>query len=343
MKPPLTYYGGKTRIAENIAGLLPAHTHYVEPYGGSLSVLLAKTPSRMETVNDVDHDLMCFWQVLRNQPDELERLCALTPHSRAELTLANQPLDDLSDLERARRVWVRLTQGRAGTLRNTGWRHYIDGGTSSTSMPRYLTGYQSRLAPVAERLRQVSLECQPALNLITEYGSKRTNLLYVDPPYPTATGRIRNYKHEMAQEEDHQDLAEALHSCQATVVISGYTSDLYDGRFYPDWYRHELAASTTNATGDHSRIEVLWSNRPLENTDEPTLAFTDTFRDNQTGFCDETMRRCNGCATPIYQARTGRPRKYCTSACKTAHHRSRLRCSPDPSGTHRTIVVPGRN
>ncbi|MCA1670926.1 MAG: hypothetical protein LC799_01530, partial [Actinobacteria bacterium] len=52
--PPFTYLGSKVTLAAAIACLLPPHEHYVEPYGGSLAVLLAKRPSRMETVNDLD-------------------------------------------------------------------------------------------------------------------------------------------------------------------------------------------------------------------------------------------------------------------------------------------------
>ena len=57
-----------------IAALLPAHRHYVEPYCGSLSVLLAKPPSNHETVNDLDCRLITFWRVLRDRPDDLARL-----------------------------------------------------------------------------------------------------------------------------------------------------------------------------------------------------------------------------------------------------------------------------
>jgi DNA adenine methylase len=124
--PPFAYFGGKTRLARQIVDLLPPHEHYVEPYAGSLAVLLAKPRSRMETVNDIDRDLVTFWKVLRDQPDNLARVCALTPHARAEfLDTYEQGLEDPSDLERARRVWVRLSQSRSGTLRRTGWRHYV--------------------------------------------------------------------------------------------------------------------------------------------------------------------------------------------------------------------------
>ncbi|MFF7576840.1 DNA adenine methylase [Streptomyces sp. NPDC008061] len=84
MKSPVPYFGGKQRLASWIVSLLPEHDHYVEPFAGSLSVLLAKQPSRMETVNDLDGELMTFWRVLRDQPEQLIRACMLTPHSRAE-------------------------------------------------------------------------------------------------------------------------------------------------------------------------------------------------------------------------------------------------------------------
>jgi site-specific DNA-adenine methylase len=99
VKPPVAYCGGKTTIADRIVALLPEHGHYVEPFAGSLAVLLAKPPSRMETVNDIDQDLI-FWRVLRDRPGDLERTCGLTPHSRAEHQLAYQAADD--ELEHAR-------------------------------------------------------------------------------------------------------------------------------------------------------------------------------------------------------------------------------------------------
>lgn len=261
MKPPVPYFGSKSSIADWIVALLPDHEHYVEPFCGGLSVLLAKHPSRMETVNDKDGELMTFWRVLRNRPDELLRACFLTPHSRAELAATWDPTTD--ELELARRIWSRLAQGRSGTLRKTGWRHYIDPAGSSTSMPGYLEAYADRLAASAERLHQVSLEAMPALELIARYGSRAGVLLYVDPPYLGETrGWGNNYRVEMKTADEHQELAAALADCKATVVLSGYHSPLYD-ELYDGWHRYEQRTSTGNAKTAKARVEVLWSNRPL--------------------------------------------------------------------------------
>ncbi|WP_256981269.1 MULTISPECIES: DNA adenine methylase [unclassified Rhodococcus (in: high G+C Gram-positive bacteria)] len=114
LRPPFAYYGGKTRLAPAIAAALPAHTQYVEPYAGSLAVLLAKTPARLETINDLDGDIVHFWRILRERPDDLARACVLTPHARTERIDALQRPADLDDIERARRIWVCLTAGRTG-------------------------------------------------------------------------------------------------------------------------------------------------------------------------------------------------------------------------------------
>jgi DNA adenine methylase len=260
VKPPFTYYGGKTAIAGQIAGLLPEHQHYVEPFAGSLAVLLAKRPSRMETVNDIDKRLMTFWRVLRDRPADLIRACALTPHSRGEYQESAEPAMD--ELECARRTWVTLSQGRAGTLLPTGWRHPIDPAGRSGSVPTDLTGYVTRMEAVARRLHRVSLENRPALELIEAYGTSEKVLIYADPPYIAATRNGTNYLHEMQHEHDHEMLAAALRICRATVVLSGYHSPLY-ARLYGDWHVAIIAAGSGQGSVWKDRTEVLWSNRPF--------------------------------------------------------------------------------
>jgi DNA adenine methylase len=257
--PPIPYFGGKQALAPWIVSLLPDHGHYVEPYGGSLAVLLAKIPARMETVNDIDGELMTFWRVLRTRPIDLARVCALTPHSRAELLAAREASTD--ELETARRVWVRLTQSPGRTLRKNGWRRRVDPG--GAAIPRYLERYVERMPSAAERLKTVSLECAPALDLIATYGRNPRVLLYVDPPYLGDTRAPGSrYRREMRGAGEHRELAAALADCRAAVVLSGYHSPLYD-ELYAGWHTYERRTTTGNAVGDKSRIEVVWSNRPL--------------------------------------------------------------------------------
>ena len=266
---PFLYYGGKTRLAPQIASLLPAHGHYVEPFAGSLAVLLAKKPSKVETVNDLDRDLMNFWRVVRERPADLERACVLTPHSREEFTAAGN-FDSDDDLERARRLWVRLSQGRSGKIAATGWRYTIDPATPRTA--DYPPRFAARLPACAERLRYVTLECKPALEVVETYGGHPDVLLYVDPPYLASTRHpTAVYRHEMQHEPEHRDLLDALLACKASVVLSGYASDLYASALH-GWDTVEIKATAqqhdAHAAGGSSRTEVLWSNRSIS---EPAL------------------------------------------------------------------------
>lgn len=259
MKPPLAYFGAKVTIAEEIVSAFPSHDGYIEPYGGSLSVLLAKPVERMEVVNDLSEDLMTFWRVLRDRTDEFIHVCQLTPHSRAEMELASDR-EGLDELERARRVWVRLTQGRTGTLRKTGWRFYLDPHGTSSAFTRYMEAYKERLAPVAERLMNVSLECRPALEVIEAYGTLEYNLLYVDPPYLSRTRNSDGYVHEMGGEVEHVALLEALGKVRAAVVLSGYDDDLYDSML-PGWFKNRIRSRSQLG---RETTEVVWSNRPTQ-------------------------------------------------------------------------------
>ena len=101
--PLIRYHGGKFRLADWIISHFPKHETYVEPFGGGASVLLSKTPSRMEVYNDLDSDIVNFFEILRDQKlaEELAQQIELTPYSRVEFLNAR---DETSDrIERARR------------------------------------------------------------------------------------------------------------------------------------------------------------------------------------------------------------------------------------------------
>ena len=263
LKPPFAYYGGKTTLGPQIASLLPAHEHYVEPFAGSLAVLLAKRPSLAETVNDLDGNLVTFWRVLRDRPDELQRVCSLTPYSRTEF--ASVDLDaPLDDLERARQAWVRITQGRNLTLAGgvpSDWKRRIVG---TNRQGHELLRLADRIGPVAKRLHGVTLENRDALDIIRDYGTEATVCIYADPPYVGST-RGGEYGMEMTSNEQHEAFAQVCNDARASVVISGYDSPLYS-ELFGAWHRTEIKAPTT-LSGATDRIEVLWSNRPIGEPD----------------------------------------------------------------------------
>lgn len=275
MRPPFTYYGSKGRMAPMIAALLPPHRLYFEPFAGSAAVLFAKQPSMHEIVNDLSGNVTTFFRVLRDRPDELQNALRLTPYSRDEYLAADLAADAIDELERARRFYVRCTQsfngGGTGPAHRVSWSNGMrsSGGSRAGGGVRLVDA----LHQVAERLRGVIVENRSYEHLLSLYDGDQS-VFYVDPPYLGSTRsslapekrRASDYFHDLTTDEEHQALAERLHELKATVVLSGYRSELYD-ELYADW--DTLEVSVTRPSGNrrgHSMppaVEVLWSNRPL--------------------------------------------------------------------------------
>jgi DNA adenine methylase len=260
--PPIPYFGSKVNLSPQIASYLPPHTHYVEAFAGGLSLLFAKRPSSVETVNDLDGNVVNFWRVLRDRPQELIQACRLTPYSRTEFYESWEPIDALSDVERARRFFVRLAQGRMArpSGRRGTWRHPMN---TDRSHSGEMTEFTNRMYAAAERLCNVYVEHKPALEVIQTYGRHDDILIYMDPPYVhgTRTSSTKDYyAHEMS-DADHTELAEAAHKAQSVIVLSGYPGPLYSD-LYKDWWTVKLPYWTVQGNGTRQpRMEMLWLNR----------------------------------------------------------------------------------
>ncbi len=272
MRPPTQYFGSKGRLGPWIASLLPTHRTYVEPFAGSAAVLFAKPPSPTEILNDRDGDLVSLFRVLRDRGPELTQALQLTPYARAELYAADLDTPGLDELERARRVFVRLNMTVGKTLRrSSGFAAAFN--TNGADHAHKFTSLVDHLPAAAERLRRVIIEDRPAVEVIAKYGAANA-VIYCDPPYLDATRsalakrRGADYACEYATEAEHRELAAALHATPAAVLISGYPSPLYAELYdQAGWWRAERAVdkpSSLTSGGRAARgVEVVWSNRPL--------------------------------------------------------------------------------
>lgn len=87
MKRITRYPGSKWSISEWIIGHFPANYEkmvYLEPFFGSGAVFFRKAPSAVETINDLDSDVVNLFAVIRERPEQLSRALELTPYSREE-------------------------------------------------------------------------------------------------------------------------------------------------------------------------------------------------------------------------------------------------------------------
>lgn len=257
------WYGGKFSHLEWLLPLLPASTHYCEPFGGSAAVLLNRAPSPVETYNDIDGNLVNFFRVLRDQKEDLIEAIGLTPFSREEFenAIASEGNLELSDLERARHFFIRARQVRTGLAQRASsgrWAHcrLTSRAGMAGAVSRWL-GSVEGLSEIAQRLLRVQLEHDDALRVIERYDSEET-LFYLDPPYPHDSRSDTNaYGYEMTDRQ-HTDLAELLKRVKGKVALSSYPSELMLA-LYDDWFLVE-GPKRQIPSSKAERVEVLWMN-----------------------------------------------------------------------------------
>jgi DNA adenine methylase len=262
VRTPLTYYGGKQKLAAQIAAMMPPHVTYLEPFCGGAAVLFAKPPAERETINDLDESVMRFWRALRERPDELAAAVAMTPYGRTEWQASHD--DDVDDdVEAARRLLVNVDQSFSRSR----------GGWSPPSLLRDRRGrwqpaswanLPAKILAAAGRLSGVCLECGDALGMIPRWDLPE-GVIYVDPPYigeHRINSRDHCYTHD-AGPDLWPRLVEVLLSIEnAAVILSGYPCEEIEPLTEADWRPVRLRANRNvqvRAGGKLSAVpETVW-------------------------------------------------------------------------------------
>lgn len=256
-RPAVRYYGGKWKIAPWIISHFPQYDVYVEPFAGALGVLLQKRPAKIEYANDLNRDVIDFFDILRGRREEFIEALRLTPFSRYELfERAWKQSDD--PFENARRFYIRAWQSWAGAVaqNRSGWRTE----KARTSWKTIMQGWNnvSHLWDVVDRLKLVRLECDDALRVIVRYDGPDT-LFYVDPPYLESSRSRRwskvAYQYECT-DDYHQELLTILLKAKGMIVLSGYDTEMYRSML-GGWVQRSVSSRTMSK---RNHEELIWLN-----------------------------------------------------------------------------------
>lgn len=276
LTPPLKWHGGKHYLAAKLVAMMPPHVHYVEPFAGGLSVLLAKDPEGVsEVVNDLNGELTIFWRVLASDSHfpEFVRRCQATPFSEAEWSRKAEseerhgsPDRYVTAVETALRFFVLCRQSLAGRmdsfapLSRTRTRRGMNEQASA-----WLNAVEG-LPAVHARLKRVVVLNRDALGVIRQQDGPGT-LFYLDPPYLKETRTSPDvYAHEMTPDQ-HRELLGAVLACNGKVMLSGYRSALYDDAL-SGWHRtdFDLPNNAAGGAGKRRMTEAVWTNFTPEAT-----------------------------------------------------------------------------
>ena len=271
-KTPITYYGGKQRMAEMIVSLMPKHKLYCEPFIGGAAVFFAKEPSEMEVINDLNGDVVNFYRVCASDFMKLEKLIQATPHSRQ---IHRESADVLKNPDRhnpVKRAWAFWVQT------NMSFTSKIFGGyayerNSNGTLKRFVNKKLAFTPEIKERLNMVDIESNDALRVIKSRDSSES-FFYCDPPYFNADmGHYKGYT-----EQDFTDLLTTLSESKGKFLLSSYPSEVL-AKFIKKhrWQTisKDSSIAVTHQTGK-KKTEVLTANYNISKQSTPSSPETAT-------------------------------------------------------------------
>lgn len=254
MRAIMKYPGSKWSIADWIINFFPEHHSYLEPFFGSGAVLFNKPRSNIETVNDLDGNVVNLFEWIKKNPERLAHEIYWTPYARQvyEDAFAMVPDDSFG---KAVNFYIRLNMGHGFRTNGekVGWKNDVQGRERAYASQDWVH-LPDKIMQAAERLRGVQIENKPAAELIQRFNFSNV-LIYCDPPYVLSTRHGKQYRYEM-DNKGQNELLDVLLAHKGAVLISGYDNQLYNDKLQ-GWHREETTCYSQVCS---KKREVLWMN-----------------------------------------------------------------------------------
>jgi len=213
LSAPFPYFGGKSKVAETIWSSFGDVRSYIEPFCGSMAVLLHKQePTDYEIVNDMDGLLTNFWRAIKHEPEGVAGMAACPPseieitarhnwvYERKDCIVEMQEDPEWYDVKAAAYwVYVRSTFIGSGSFQ----------GKIGLRLPRLDVGVgihaacrrgdlDGILCELSDRLERVRIACgswERVLSKTPLKGFATPTAVFLDPPYQSGEFYDGVYEH----------------------------------------------------------------------------------------------------------------------------------------------------
>lgn len=312
LKAPFPYPGGKSQIAPKVWELLGNPDHYIEPFAGSLAVLLARPHYRPgvrlhETVNDYSARIAHLWRAIKLRPAEVAEACVwpaheIDYHARHAAILRDLPnlkarlLEDPDWCDPKIAGWE--VWGLSLQIGN-GWMKEMHLGArpcSDTKGVRSVGFNVAQILALGERLHHVATlygdwqRCVGSERAIfgpvfpTNIKSGATVGVFLDPPYTPAQNRSASTIYHADEGNIAADVrgwcAEWGSRGWLRIVLAGHAHEHDDllslGWRRVDWTTSGMTGGWARTGSGTDRQEALWASPACLHNDTPLLTWRQT-------------------------------------------------------------------
>ncbi|VBB45201.1 Methyltransferase [uncultured Paludibacter sp.] len=265
MKTPITYYGGKQRLADTIVSIIPAHKIYCEPYFGGGAVFFRKEPSWLEVINDKNDNLINFYKEVQTNFEQLKilvdnSLCSESDFFQAKEIYYGRTESD--SIKKAWAIWYILNLSFSGSVYGS-WKK--DNGSNGSHVGIYFQNKrESFRIGLKHRLQRVQISCRDAIDVIQGRDSKET-FFYLDPPYP---GQYQQHYSGFTHKNLYE-LLQVLSNIKGKFILSNYNSQTLKYHIIKYGWRYETVKMRLSVNSYNENEEVKYRNEILVMNFEP--------------------------------------------------------------------------
>ena len=265
IKSPLRYPGGKSKLVKEISKYIPINfNEFREPFfgGGSVSFYFVnKYPNKIYRASDRNLDLVCFWQQLKDNPQQLYKEVLQIYESfrgnegkRLFNIIMNRRNENLTCFQRAVDFFVLNRITYSGTVDSGGF-------SNQAFQKRFTKSSIDRLLEAHKIIRYIDIIHSDFEVLINDPGENV--FIYLDPPYYSkSNSKLYGKRGNLHTEFDHLRLYEALRNSTHLWLLS-YDDDDFIRNLYSDFFIEVI--NVTYGTGNNKKqTELLIANYDLK-------------------------------------------------------------------------------
>jgi site-specific DNA-adenine methylase len=270
LRAPFPWFGGKSRVAPLVWQRFGDVPNYVEPFAGSLAVLLGRPHAPgTETVNDLDTYLSNFWRAVSAEPE-------------AVAAFADWPVNEADLL--ARHEWLLSNDGFRAAMRTNpdhydvkvaGWWlwgicSWIGSGwcrVRSQQLPHLGNagrGIHDYMVSLSERTRRVRVACGEWHRVLGESVTVKHGVtgVFLDPPYDEGGHSVEYSAHEAGVAQSVREWAVANGgNPDLRIALCGYDGEheMPDGWTVEAWKARGGYGSQSDGRGrSNAGRERIW-------------------------------------------------------------------------------------